>query len=75
MNRVFFPTANAQIENCYNLESNNSLPVLLIHGWNEGTGGVISLHWYEWTQSLSEENILFCIISFEQSNDTCKVLL
>jgi hypothetical protein len=74
MNRVF-QTANAQIENCYNLESNNSLPVLLIHGWNEGTGGVISLHWYEWTQSLSEENILFCIISFEQSNDTCKVLL
>ena len=71
MNGVFFPTANAQIENCYNLQSNNALPVLLIHGWNEGSGGVIPLHWDKWTQNLSEENIPFCIISFEQSNDAC----
>ena len=71
MNGVFFPPATAQIENCYNLDSTNAIPVLLIHGWNEGSGGVIPLHWDEWTQNLTEDNIPFCIISFEQSNDAC----
>jgi pimeloyl-ACP methyl ester carboxylesterase len=71
MNGVLFPQANAQIENCYNLDSANALPVILIHGWNEGSGGTIPLHWDEWTHNLSEDNIPFCIISFEQSNDAC----
>lgn len=71
LNGIFFTPVTAQIENCYNLESKNALPVLLIHGWNEGSGGVIPLHWDEWTEHLSDENIPFCIIYYEQSPDAC----
>jgi len=71
MNGSIFPSANGQTENCYNLESKIALPSLLIHGWNEGSGGSIPLHWDEWTQLLNQENIPFCIISFEQSSDAC----
>lgn len=31
MNGSIFPSAKAQTENCYNLESKNTLPVILIH--------------------------------------------
>src|SRR5687768_15359474 len=70
-NGPIFPSANGQTENCYNLDSNIALPALLIHGWNEGSGGSIPLHWDEWTKRLNQENIPFCIISFDQSSDAC----
>ena len=71
INGSIFPSANAQTENCYNLDSKIALPALLIHGWNEGSGGSIPLHWDEWVQQFNKENIPFCIISFKQSNDAC----
>jgi uncharacterized alpha/beta hydrolase family protein len=40
-------SANGQTINCYNLDSKIALPSLLIHGWNEGSGGSIPLHWSE----------------------------
>ena len=67
----FFPSANGQTENCHNLESKNALPVLLIHGWNEGEGGFLPIHFDEWQQRLNQDKIPFCIISFEQSSDAC----
>jgi pimeloyl-ACP methyl ester carboxylesterase len=67
----FFPSANGQTENCHNLESNNAIPVLLIHGWNEGEGGFLPIHFDEWQQRLNQDKIPFCIISFEQSSDAC----
>ena len=67
----FFPSANAQPADCSNLDSSNAFPVLLIHGWNEGLGGDFPIHFGEWEQLLSQDNIPFCIISFEQSNDAC----
>ena len=70
-NGSIFPSANGQTENCYNLDSKIALPALLIHGWNEGLGGSIPLHWDEWTKRLNQENIPFCIISFDQSSDAC----
>jgi pimeloyl-ACP methyl ester carboxylesterase len=66
-----FPSANGQIENCHNLESMNAIPVLLIHGWNEGGGGSLPIHFDVWQQRLNQDKIPFCIISFEQSNDAC----
>jgi triacylglycerol esterase/lipase EstA (alpha/beta hydrolase family) len=65
-----FPSANGQPD-CYNLESKNALPVLLIHGWNEGSGGFIPIHWDEWKLKLNQDEIPFCIVSFEQSSDAC----
>jgi uncharacterized alpha/beta hydrolase family protein len=70
-NGSIFPSANGQIEKCYNLDSKIALPALLIHGWNEGSGGSIPLHWDDWTKRLNQENIPFCIISFDQSSDAC----
>ena len=67
----FFPSTKGQTENCHNLESKNALPVLLIHGWNEGSGGDFLIHFDEWEQLLNQERIPFCIISFEQSLDAC----
>jgi triacylglycerol esterase/lipase EstA (alpha/beta hydrolase family) len=43
----------------------------LIHGWNEGSGGSLPIHWDEWKQKLNQDEIPFCIVSFEQSNDAC----
>ena len=71
MNGWSFPSANAQTENCSNLESKNALPVLLIHGWNEGEGGEFEIHFDEWEEELNQDMIPFCIISFEQSSDAC----
>ena len=71
INGSIFPSAKAQTENCYNLESKNALPVLLIHGWNEGSEGDFPIHFDEWEQQLNQERIPFCIISFEQSSDAC----
>lgn len=65
------PSANAQLDNCYNLKSQTAFPVLLIHGWNEGLGGTFPIHFDEWEQHLSHDNIPYCIISFEQSSDAC----
>jgi len=66
-----FPSANGQTENCHNLESKNALPVLLIHGWNEGSGGQFPIHFDEWEQRLDQERIPFCVVIFVQSNDAC----
>ena len=71
INGSIFPSAKAQTENCYNLESKNALPVLLIHGWNEGSGGNFPIHFDEWEQQMNQDRIPFCIISFEQSSDVC----
>ena len=71
INGSIFPSAKAQTENCYNLESKNALPVLLIHGWNEGSEGDFSIHFDEWKQQINQDRIPFCIISFEQSSDAC----
>jgi pimeloyl-ACP methyl ester carboxylesterase len=71
ISRLLFPSASGQTENCHNLESKNALPVLLIHGWNEGSGGVVPIHFDIWEKRLNQERIPFCIISFEQSNDAC----
>src|ERR671913_2293114 len=71
INGSIFPSAKAQTENCYNLESKNALPVLLTHGWNEGSGGDFPIHFDEWEQQLNQGRIPFCIISFEQSSDAC----
>ena len=38
-NGSFFPSANGQTR-CNNLESKDTLPVLLIHGWNQGDGWI-----------------------------------
>jgi hypothetical protein len=67
----FFPSANAQGTMCDNLDSNIALPVLLIHGWNEGLGGDIPIHFDEWERQLDQESIPFCTVSFQQSNDAC----
>ena len=69
-NGSFFPSANGQTR-CNNLESKDTLPVLLIHGWNQGDGGSISNDWSEWAKSLNQENIPFCLVSFQQSSDAC----
>lgn len=66
-----FPSANGQTENCHNLESKIALPVLLIHGWNEGAGGQFPIHFDEWEQQLDQERIPFCVVTFVQSNDAC----
>jgi hypothetical protein len=67
-----FPSANGQTTTtCTNLESKNALPVLLIHGWNEGSGGSLLIHFDEWKQRLNQEKIPFCIVTFVQSNDAC----
>ena len=66
-----FPSANGQTENCHNLESKNAIPVLLIHGWNEGSGGDFPIHFNVWEHQLNQDKIPFCIISFEQSSDAC----
>src|SRR5688500_12331554 len=71
INLSIFPSANAQTENCYNLESRNALPVLLIHGWNEGEGGEYAIHFDEWEARLNQDMIPYCIISFDQSPDAC----
>ena len=71
MNGWSFPSANAQTEDCYNLESKSALPALLIHGWNEGEGGDYEIHFNEWEKELNQNMIPFCIISFEQSPDAC----
>jgi hypothetical protein len=65
-NGLSFSYANGQPD-CYNLESKNALPALLIHGWNEGSGGSLPIHWDEWKQKLNQDEIPFCIVSFEQS--------
>ncbi|MDQ3839196.1 MAG: alpha/beta fold hydrolase [Thermoproteota archaeon] len=62
----FFPSANGQETMCDNLESNIALPVLLIHGYAEGPE-----RWHQWKGLLDQENIPFCIVSFQQSNDAC----
>jgi hypothetical protein len=67
----FFPSANAQGTMCDNLDSNIALPVLLIHGWNEGSRGDISIHFDEWEQQLHQERIPFCTVSFQHSSDAC----
>lgn len=69
-NGLSFSYANGQPD-CYNLESKNALPALLIHGWNEGSGGSLPIHWEEWKQKLNQDEIPFCIVSFKQSNDAC----
>jgi hypothetical protein len=69
-NDLSFSYANDQPD-CYNLESKNALPALLIHGWNEGSRGSLPIHWDEWGQKLNQDEIPFCIVSFEQSNDAC----
>ena len=66
-----FPSANGQIENCHNLESKNAIPVLLIHGWNEGEGGFLPIHFDAWQQRLNQDQIPFCVISFKHSSDAC----
>jgi pimeloyl-ACP methyl ester carboxylesterase len=71
MNGWSFPAVNAQTQNCTNLESTITLPVLLIHGWNEGNGGEYLIHFDEWKQALNQDMIPYCIISFKQSNDAC----
>jgi len=43
----------------------------LIHGWNEGSGGSLPIHWDKWKEKLNQDEIPFCIVSFEQSNDAC----
>jgi hypothetical protein len=67
----FFPSANAQETMCDNLDSNIALPVLLIHGWNEGSDGDIRIHFDEWERQLQQESIPFCTVSFQQSSDAC----
>lgn len=71
INLSIFPSANSQTENCYNLESKNILPVLLIHGWNEGEGGKYAIHFDAWETRLNHDMIPYCIISFDQSPDAC----
>jgi pimeloyl-ACP methyl ester carboxylesterase len=66
-----FPSANGQTTTCKNQESKNTLPVLLIHGWNQGSGGDFPNDWSAWEQRLNQENIPFCIVSFQQSSDAC----
>ena len=37
----------------------------------KATGGSIRNDWSEWAKSLNQENIPFCLVSFQQSNDAC----
>jgi pimeloyl-ACP methyl ester carboxylesterase len=67
----FFPSANAQGRMCENLDSSIALPVLLIHGWNEGSEGALPIHFGVWERQLDQLNIPFCTVSFQQSNDAC----
>ena len=66
---LFLLSAQGQTRNCSNLESKNALPVLLIHGWNEGLGGSLPIHFDVWQEQLNQDEIPFCIVSFERSND------
>jgi uncharacterized alpha/beta hydrolase family protein len=70
-NGSFFPSANGQATRCNNLDSKDTLPLLLLHGWNQGVGGSIKNDWSEWAKQLNQENIPFCLVSFQQSNDAC----
>jgi pimeloyl-ACP methyl ester carboxylesterase len=70
-NGSFFPSANGQATRCNNLDSKDTLPVLLVHGWNQGVGGSISNDWSEWAKRFNQENIPFCLVTFQQSHDAC----
>ena len=70
-NGSFFPSANGQATRCNNLDSKDSLPVLLVHGWNQGVDGSITNDWSEWAKRFNQENIPFCLVTFQQSNDAC----
>jgi pimeloyl-ACP methyl ester carboxylesterase len=63
--KPFFNSANGQTSICDNgtitPPSNNVLPVILIHGYNEDSG-----IWSQWAKSLDHDRIPFCIVSFHQ---------
>jgi pimeloyl-ACP methyl ester carboxylesterase len=62
------PTANAQTacDNGVVHASTKALPVILIHGYNEG-----SYIWSTWEKKLAENGIPFCTVSFNSSSDKC----
>jgi pimeloyl-ACP methyl ester carboxylesterase len=66
--REFPNSANGQTvcDNGTIVRSNQALPVILIHGYKEG-----SSIWSQWEQLLSKNSIPFCTVSFHQSNDHC----
>lgn len=73
-NGSFIPSANGQqaaTTRCNNLDSKDTLPVLLVHGWNQGVGGSINNDWSEWAKRFNQENLPFCLVTFQQSNDAC----
>jgi hypothetical protein len=65
-----FNSANGQtITSCDNgtiIRSNQALPVILVHGYNEG-----SWVWSAWERMLQRDHIPFCTVSFQQSDDEC----
>jgi pimeloyl-ACP methyl ester carboxylesterase len=68
--KPFFNSATGQTSPCDNgtiiPSSNNVLPVILIHGYNEDSG-----IWSQWAKLLEHDRIPFCIVSFHQSDDEC----
>jgi pimeloyl-ACP methyl ester carboxylesterase len=46
--------------------SNKALPVILIHGYSEG-----SWVWSDWQRLLKNDSIPFCTVTFHHSNDPC----
>ena len=48
------------------VRSNEAIPVILVHGYNEG-----SWVWSAWERMLQRDHIQFCTVSFHQSNDEC----
>lgn len=69
-NKPFYSLANGQTSTpCDNgiiIRSTKSLPVILVHGWNED-----SSIWLQWEQLLTQNRIPFCTITFKQSDDPC----
>jgi pimeloyl-ACP methyl ester carboxylesterase len=61
--------ANAQTSPCDNgtiAHSTHILPVILVHGYNEG-----SWVWSNWEHLLSQDHIPFCAVTFHNSDDEC----
>ena len=48
------------------IKSTQSLPVILVHGWDEG-----STIWLQWERLLTQDRIPFCTVTFHQSDDMC----
>ena len=63
------PVHGQTISSCDNgiiIRSNTALPVILIHGYNEG-----SWMWSAWESMLQHDHIPFCTVSFQHSDDEC----